>query len=846
MFEYVYLDHSKKLVDIRLKDEINKFNFHDSMEDLGIINYVLILCWELNISFIEINKVIGQIQFNNNYQNYQITLSSDLKSDNFIQLSNNTIRLVYNSESINVDSSFTIGFLNWKHKKSPMHKAKIRCDIITSKALDTKKQDILKNISDNSFVVLGSETSNGFKLFVPDIYSKNELKYMTILETNQPQVIIKPKTMTTRSYCLIIYSWDGSLYKPSYSIYLSGSPNNYDVKLADTEFQSILYNCLPTPKISNDELKKISEYYQLNDSNYRDFKSKAIAIDPPGSKDKDDAISFNIIKNKGHPVAIEMFVHISDVPPVLNTSYNKYLFYYSFHKLETDYMLGTRYPMIDPKLSESTNSLSLIGPNKRAFTVKITYRIKPGGKYLFEIPDKVEMYLEKNIKIFATTYESIATELTDYSKDLPVNNDYVVHHKLKYNGNPVSSLNPIPCADKPIDITKIKWENEYDDSDLSYLKTQLEQLTWIYKMFVRSLPIVLDIKPLLQTKQYFNDDYHYGLREEWVHRLIEITAIETNKYVALILFDKISNETFGITNKFIGKLTMKQIKDYNNKFSTKERFIGSVEKDEGIFRALYYGVKGHNDSPKYVKEKYNQCIPANLITNLNNLDDLPNLYLKFQLDKLATGTTPLSKLVSMASFNQSTENLGIALYSTAVRPHLNSKIYYYTYFTSPMRRVVDTMVQTCLIANKDKCYQTIDLFKKYLLNRMDINCQVEKYNLYVSVCNKIFGKDNKGKFTTQYIKYGNDSFNNIFLPNLDITLSVPNKINQQLASEGYITLKFNQITEPFEFEIIPDQSNIITIEDIIQEQKQLYFKEERYPDKSSYNYLYLNYRITFE
>jgi hypothetical protein len=856
MFNYVHLNKKDNLIDIRLSEQVNKMSFHNQMEDLGIINMVIILAWELDINYIKVKEIVGKIKFGYTYNSYDIhRWEKPLEpNENYIELISNSIKLKYND----IDISFTNGFLNYKHKFFTFDKAKIRCDVISSNPTilkDEKLQQIFTKLSDNktSFVVLGSDfetNANSYKLLVPDIGSKNELKYVNVLDKSHAPNIIKSRVMKTRSYCLIIYSWDNESkkYLPSYSIYLSGTSKlKPNLKTADTEFQSILYNCLPTPKYTKRELEKMTEYLGVNDNKYQDLGSRAIAIDPPGSKDKDDAISFNVIKHKGKPIAIEMCVHISDVPPALNTDYTKYHFFYAFHKLETDYMIGARYPMIDSKLSESTNSLSLIGPGKRAYTVKITYRLKPEGKYLFDIPDKVEMYLEKNIKIFATSYESIATGLTDYSKDLPVDNDYVVKHKLKYNGNPIQTLNPIPCGDKPVNIKSIKWENSIDTSDESYVQTQIDQLTWIYKLLVRSLPVVQDLKPLLQTKQYINDDYQYDIREEWVHRLIEITAVETNKYAALIMYDKIANENYGISSdKFIGKLNTTQIKKYNELFSSKDRFLGTVEKDEGIFRALYYGVKGHNDSPKYVKEKYNQCIPANLIPDIadkTNLDDLPNLYLKFQLDKLSSANTPMSKLASMASFNQTTENLGIALYSTAVRPHLNSKLYYYTYFTSPMRRVVDTIVQTCLISNKDRCEQMINLYKKFLLNRMDINAQVEKYNLFVSVCNKIFGGDNKGTYQTSYIKYGNESFNNIFLPNLDITLSIPAKINSKLAHEGLIKIKLNQITEPLQVDVVDSQPTQITIQDIINEQKQLYFTKEKYPEVSSYNYLYLNYKL---
>ena len=853
MFNFVYINKKKNLIDIRLSGQINKMTFHDQMENLGLVNMILILAWELEIKYLKINDVIGEIKFKHTYNVYDIYQVDELPvNNNYLELIDDSIHLVYNS----TDICFNSGFLNFKRKFNPFDKAKIRCDIISANPTvlkDRQHQEVLSKLSSSkkNFVVLGADSElypGSYKLFLPDTNSKIEMKYINVAERRKAPNVIKSRTMTTRSYCLVIYSFENNKYTPTHSLYLSGANKlEPDIKTVDTEFQSILYNCLPTPKFTQNELDKMTRHLKDTDNKYQNLNSRAIAIDPPGSKDKDDAICFNVIKNNGEPTAIELIVHISDVPPAINNEYTKYHFYYGFHKLETDYMLGSRYPMIDPKLSESNNSLSLIGPNKKAYTMKITYKIKPGGKYIFDIPDKVEMYLEKNIQIYATTYESIATGLTDYNKDLPVDNDYTVKHKLKYKEDLVPTLNPIPCADKPVNINKMFWENKIEDYDFQFVETQMKQLTWIYKLLVKSLSTVQEIKPILQSKQYINDEYQYDLREEWVHRLIEITALETNKYAALILYDKIANQTYGISDdKFIGKLNIVQIKKYNEYFSKQERFLGPVDKDEGIFRGLYYNIKGHNDSPKYVKDKYNQCLPSNMLPDVKDkqhIDDLPNLYLKFQMDKLVDAKTPLSKLVSMASFNQLTCNLGIALYSTAIRPHLNSKLYYYTYFSSPMRRIVDTMVQTCLIADKDKCHKTINLFKKFLLNRMDINSQVEKYNLFVSVCNKLFGKDTRGTYETVYIKYGNPSFNNLYFPNLDITISTTTKIYNQLEEEGFIKIKFNQITEPLQVELLTDKSNVVTIQDIISEQKQLYFTKERYPDAKSHNYLYLNYKI---
>ena len=63
MFNYVYLDKKKNLIDIRLSASINPFNFHQHMENLGLINIATIVAWELGIKFIKVNDVIGEIKF---------------------------------------------------------------------------------------------------------------------------------------------------------------------------------------------------------------------------------------------------------------------------------------------------------------------------------------------------------------------------------------------------------------------------------------------------------------------------------------------------------------------------------------------------------------------------------------------------------------------------------------------------------------------------------------------------------------------------------------------------------------------------------------------------------------
>ena len=118
MFHYVYLNKKKKLIDIRLNTSITSFNFHQHMENLGLLNILLIIAWELNIIYIKVGDIIGQIHFINNYNNYNIyEYAQKLKStDNYLELIDDRISINYQSNNI----IFTSGFLNWKQNKFPL------------------------------------------------------------------------------------------------------------------------------------------------------------------------------------------------------------------------------------------------------------------------------------------------------------------------------------------------------------------------------------------------------------------------------------------------------------------------------------------------------------------------------------------------------------------------------------------------------------------------------------------------------------------------------------------------------------------------------------------------------
>ena len=88
MFHYVYLKKNENLIDIRLNTSITQFNFHQHMENLGLLNIIFITAWELGIKYIKIWDIIDHIEFTYNYISYNIyNYSKKLKlTDNYLEL----------------------------------------------------------------------------------------------------------------------------------------------------------------------------------------------------------------------------------------------------------------------------------------------------------------------------------------------------------------------------------------------------------------------------------------------------------------------------------------------------------------------------------------------------------------------------------------------------------------------------------------------------------------------------------------------------------------------------------------------------------------------------------------
>ena len=211
MFNFVYLNKSKNLIDIRLSEQINSKNFHQKMENLGLINIVMVICWELNINLIKISDIVGQITFSQSYSNYYINQYFDDLPGNYIELDQGQIVLNHLNKKI----SFDFGFLNWKNREYENVKAKIRPDVIqsgSSTPSNERRNQILSKLANGkkSFMVLASDSEqipNTYKIFIPDTFGKKELKYVTMIEKQKPKHILKPKLFKTRSYSLLFYTW---------------------------------------------------------------------------------------------------------------------------------------------------------------------------------------------------------------------------------------------------------------------------------------------------------------------------------------------------------------------------------------------------------------------------------------------------------------------------------------------------------------------------------------------------------------------------------------------------------------------------------------------------------------
>ena len=471
----------------------------------------------------------------------------------------------------------------------------------------------------------------------------------------------------------VIPDLDDSVYFICCIIDEKNKDKNWCVSLNEGEFKSLLFSCLPTPLISDAEITKGKNNLTADNKLYHDISGRwALAIDPSvESKDKDDAIYFEETTD-----TYIMYVYISDVSPYMNPD-NDYIFDYARFKQETEYIShDRRYPLLDPFLSET--SLSLMTPSQEAIEIKVVYK-KNGKNGVEKTPESVTVRRVKNLKVVFTTYSNIHDAFVNVNF-----NDTVL-----LSTYPSKSVLPNNFTMKPkeiIDSDENAFKNfgNLDSSSREEKEKLYEQIKLIHKCY-KEIGLSVDtmdrVLPYLKTFEIkISSELTVSLEDNkiydsWIHALIEVTALEANKYIALIeynYFDRIM-----------------ALSTAENRFS--EYTISKAQIEETINKYVYDETK---------KGFYRGTKP-------NKLDNPPpeikypvkvgeqNKYLSEYVSDSYTGTDN-EMITSMFQFPV------VAEYVLCPKLHFSINSVFYTHFTSPLRRFCDLAVHNLLFRMDNK------------------------------------------------------------------------------------------------------------------------------------------------
>ena len=299
-------------IPIRLRDETQIYDYRiiDYRENYKIFsklvtfNLAIILAQKLNINFFRGVLSNGEEKY------FRLDLVNPL--NRFVMVSefdDQPYLAIYNNDTMNFDKSFLpkpfIKIFNYEGISNTLEIA-----------LD--------------FVDSGNNGPSGIK-FNTIVCSRSDISVLTDASIGTHLLVYENNTVYS-----CIQGFDGYNYKTdlkkvnltpegnsNYYICLkSGDEEIRYISLDEGEFKSLLFSCLPTPLITDDEIaigeRNINNYDDL----YIDIGGRwALAIDPSAeSKDKDDAIFF-----EETDTTYTMYVYISDVSPFMNSE-NDYIY----------------------------------------------------------------------------------------------------------------------------------------------------------------------------------------------------------------------------------------------------------------------------------------------------------------------------------------------------------------------------------------------------------------------------------------------------------------------------------------------------------------------------------------
>ncbi len=507
-----------------------------------------------------------------------------------------------------------------------------------------------------------------------------------------------------------------------YCLFLVELKDNYTlivkkiVQISFDEYLSYLYDLmLPYKYDLND---KINNNFKIKKYKDNDIERIAFAIDPDGSKDRDDAISAfylkdnEVVSSLENATHIKLSVHIADTLDFIEPSSNNYYYNYSKYKVNTDYLDKYNLPMMDRMLSE--DFLSLIGNNKNAITTELIYKILDKKKFIISnVPEDINFYRSTNLNIIGTTYTKFA-ESFDLKPEKGFSNKDFIKRLI------------LPCNKKiQRDFNQFIYEGKYgkklgkiDYKLEKYIANNLKQL---YIFFVNSLDhtgkdSLLKIPSTLKLDKTSKNIYlDFNPVDMWAHSLVEYTAIETNIYYAhlmtLLYKKKIKEErnSFNFDYKLIRQQISLYGDDIQNKIINNILFDKKIiEKNIGIFRNLYTSEDNH-----YINFETQKMI-IKLHKKKNNNDQITEKLLKFyfksknksEFMRLLLALRQIMVLINAKTNLDISEKLISkeikmkAKYQSIPIAHSDIASYFYTHSTSPMRRFVDINVHN-LIFNKN-------------------------------------------------------------------------------------------------------------------------------------------------
>lgn len=590
------------------------------------------------------------------------------------------------------------------------------------------------------YIITGWKRKNNIILDLPN--RNNELNRYKIYDK---EIIKRMNNDTIDGYCLFLVKFTNESFK-----LIKIQQITYD------EYLTYIYNLMLPYKYDLNDIKLFNTPIKKKYKD-KDIERFAFAIDPDGSKDRDDAIAAFFMKNgkitnSGNtPSHLKLVVHISNTLDYIQSNPNNYYYHYSKFKSNTDYLDIYNFPMMDRMLSEE--ELSLDGDNKKAITINLIYKIINNEKMIIEsTPEEVYLHLSTNLNIIGTTYKKFS-------------NSFTLEKKKRFSNNSFIDRSIINCNNIPRDYNIFIYEGDstYNNKIKKALANNLKQL---YIYFVNSLDQAgkdtLIKLPSSLIRKKINDKNNIYLdfspSDMWTHTLVEYTAIESNIYFSYLMYLKL-NSSIEIKNNmyYISKNTLDTLISKISK-RNKNLILNGIIDNKSI-NVKKYGIYRNLFSP--IDEKYINKNISNLIIKLskkykNNNEIVSKLLKIYNYNPKEDNF--LKMLLALRQINlliESNTNIDInkkllskdmimkAGYDFNPISHLDISSYFYTHATSPMRRFIDINVHS-LIFNTNQ--------KDFIFNQL----KLEKINERVSISKHLSQLVNSYRFV-DFIKYNNNN-----------------------------------------------------------------------------------------